>query len=115
MPCQPSSDRWTRFKSVDPSMCEGDSYRTVSPETEKLFAKLLSPEWENPHNPNPTYKDVLKRRRHDCAYADKSTWNLGLIKQNQTCWQHVHPKEGNVSTLASVPCSTNSIRRDLCR
>lgn len=114
-PCQASSDRWTRFKSVDPSMCEGDSYRTVSPETEKLFAKLLSPEWEDPHNPNPTYKDVLKRRRHDCAYADKSTWNLGLIKQNQTCWQHVHPKEGNVSTFASVPCSTNSIRRDLCR
>ena len=95
--CHRNHYQVSRFKSVDPSNCEGDAYRSVTATTEQLYALLLSPEWEDPHNPNPTYRDVLRRRKNNCDVPDYYKWDLGFIKQNQTCWQHVHPAEGNVS------------------
>lgn len=94
--CRRNIYSWSRFQSVDPGLCEGD-YRTVTAKTEELYQLLLSPEWEDPHNPNPTFRDVLRRRKNNCDSADYHLWDLGYIKQNQTCWKHVHPMEGNVS------------------
>jgi hypothetical protein len=87
-PCSWNGYVYSRFKGVDSSLCDS-APQVMTDETYNLFEQLLSPEFEDPYNPNPVYRDVLKRNTHNCARADKDVWDLGFINQNGTCWQHV--------------------------
>jgi hypothetical protein len=82
---------------VDSVECEGDSYRTVEASTEDVFALLLQPGYDDPHNPKPLLKDVQLYFTHVCHESDQDRFELGLINgKDSTCWKHVHPQHLNI-------------------
>jgi len=99
-PCDPWT--WTvdiRFKRVARSFCTKNPLR-IQEKTRVLFAKFLKPEFDDPINPNPRYKTIVRHASTNCAVKDQDNMkllNLGfLMGEDGSCWKHVHPLEGNI-------------------
>jgi len=106
-PCHP----WTWNLEIRFERMSSTSFCTQNPlkiqeKTRAMFAKFLKPEFDDPINPYPRYKEITRQEVSQCSSVDRDNeklLNLGyLTGEDGTCWKHVHPLEGKIYGKHSV-------------